>query len=80
MDQAVVGVSRDIVQGKVYAVRLPYEGIAVKRLFLYQGSREFVLKSDNEKYPEERIAFDSGDSFIYGQVLWVLQSYEKLII
>lgn len=82
LDKAVVGVNRekaDIIQGNIYAVRLPYEGVVVKRLFLNHTKRVFVLRSDNKNgdYPDIELAFDDGNSFIYGKIVWVLQSYEK---
>lgn len=83
LDKAVVGVNRestDIVQGRIYAVRLPYEGVVVKRLFLDHENRQFILQSDNKDYRDIKISFDEGASFICGQVVWVLQSYEKIVI
>ncbi len=84
LDNAVVGINREqreVIQGKVYAVRLPYEGIVVKRLYLDHENARFVLKSDNKKdineYSDIHLAFEAGDSFIYGQVAWVLQSYDR---
>jgi len=84
LNQAVVGVNREqreIVQGKMYAVRLPYEGIVVKRLYIDHEHKRFVLKSDNKKdideFPDVFLSFEESDSFIYGQVSWVLQSYDR---
>lgn len=83
LDNAVVGVNRDsaeVIQGKIYAVRLPYEGIVVKRLYLDHGKKCFILRSDNKngEFPDIEISFDEGDSFIYGRVEWILQSYKPL--
>lgn len=83
LDNAVVGVNRDsaeIIQGKIYAVRLPYEGIVVKRIYLDHAKKCFILRSDNKngEFPDIEISFDEGDTFIYGQVEWVLQSYKAL--
>ncbi len=83
LDNAVVGVNRDssdVVQGKIYAVRLPYEGIVVKRLYLNHAQKCFVLRSDNKNgdFPDIEIPFEEGDSFIYGRVEWILQSYNTL--
>jgi phage repressor protein C with HTH and peptisase S24 domain len=84
LDKAVVGVNREhreVVQGKIYAVRLPHEGIVIKRLYLDHNKKCFVLKSDNQKdaaeFPDVLLPFDDGDSFIYGRVSWVLQSYDR---
>lgn len=85
LDRAVVGVNREsgeITQGKIYAVRLPYEGVVVKRLFLDHREKCFVLRSDNKggDYPDIRLPFEEGDAFVYGRVVWVLQSYEKIAV
>jgi phage repressor protein C with HTH and peptisase S24 domain len=84
LDNAVVGVNRehkDVVQGKIYAVRLPHEGIVIKRLYIDHKQKCFVLKSDNQKdaaeFPDVFLSFEDGDSFIYGRVSWVLQSYDR---
>ncbi|MDR3361858.1 MAG: hypothetical protein LBO64_03320 [Desulfovibrio sp.] len=84
LDKAVVGVNREseeIVQGRIYAVRLPYEGIVVKRLFLNHAAKCFILRSDNKNgdFPDINLPFEEGNAFIYGQVIWVLQSYEKIV-
>ncbi|MDR0827357.1 MAG: hypothetical protein LBN33_05705 [Desulfovibrio sp.] len=83
LDTAVVGVNREsrkFVQGKIYVVRLPYEGLVVKRLYLDQENKFFILRSDNKNgdFPDTRLPFDAGDAFIFGEVVWVLQSYEKI--
>ena len=64
-DQAVVGISPDapeIIQGKIYAIRLPYEGLVVKR-----------VKSDNKEHPDIHVPFADADGIIQGRVMWVLQ-------
>ena len=86
LNNAVIGINREqtqIVQGDIYAVRLPYEGIVVKRIYLDHARKCFVLRSDNKKdeneFPDILIPFEEGegDAFIYGKVSWVLQSYDK---
>jgi SOS-response transcriptional repressor LexA len=84
LDNAVVGVNIDggeIIQGKIYAVRLPYEGIVVKRVYLDHENKLFLLRSDNLSggFPDIKLPFDEGNAFVYGQVIWVLQSYEKIV-
>lgn len=83
LDNAVVGVNREsaeVVQGKIYAVRLPYEGIVVKRLYLDHAKKCFILRSDNKNgdFPDIEISFEEGDTFIYGRVEWVLQTYKPI--
>jgi hypothetical protein len=85
LDKAVVGVNREsceVVQCEIYAVRLPYEGVVVKRLFLDHANRAFVLRSDNKvgDFHDIKLSFDDGSAFICGKVVWVLQSYEKIMI
>jgi len=83
LDNAVVGVNREnteIIQGKIYAVHLPFEGIVVKRLYIDHSDKCFILRSDNKngEFPDIKLPFDEGDAFIYGSVEWVLQSYRKI--
>jgi phage repressor protein C with HTH and peptisase S24 domain len=84
LDKAVVGVQRDntgIIQGKIYAVYLEYEGLVVKRLYLDHDNKKFILRSDNKSgdYPDIKVPFDISSNFIFGQVIWVLQTFEKKI-
>ena len=75
-DQAVVGISPDapeIIQGKIYAIHLPYEGLVVKRVYLDHANKEFVFKSDNKEHPDIHVPFADADGIIQGRVMWVLQ-------
>jgi phage repressor protein C with HTH and peptisase S24 domain len=85
LDKAVVGVSRGsitIIQGKIYAVYLEYEGLVVKRVYIDHANKHFILRSDNKygDYPDITVPFEGGCNFIFGQVIWVLQLYEKAIL
>lgn len=86
LNSAVVGVNMAktaITQGDIYAVRLPYEGIVVKRIYIDHGRKCFVLRSDNKKdeseFPDIFLPFeeDGENGFVYGKVSWVLQTYER---
>ena len=75
----VVGVIRrnfDFVSGEVYAVRLPYEGLSIKRVIVDAASGEYVIRSDNpdkEKYPDRRLSITEYTDIILGRVVWVWQ-------
>lgn len=76
----VVGVIRrnfDFVSGEVYAVRLPYEGLSVKRVIVDAASGEYIIRSDNpdkEKYPDRRLSITEYADIILGRVVWVWQA------
>ena len=76
----VVGVIRrnfDFVSGEVYAVRLPYEGLSIKRVIVDAASGEYIIRSDNpdkEKYPDRRLSITEYADIILGRVVWVWQA------
>lgn len=76
-DGAVVGVDRadkDVVNGELYAVWLPYQGTVIKRLYL--DNKRILLQSDNEEFRHRDVEVniaDVDDSFIQGRVKWVVQ-------
>lgn len=76
-DGAVVGIDREerqIINGKVYAVWIPYEGSVIKRVFV--DHEKVILRSDNPLFPEFSIPFsditDRAD-IIIGKATWVVQ-------
>lgn len=77
VDGAIVGIAdkdKRLVSGCLYAVWLSYEGVTVKRVFVFPG--KVVLKPDNPAFPETSImASNPGEDFIVGRVVWVYQSY-----
>ena len=77
MDRAVIGVDttdKMVISGEIYAVMLPYEGAAVKRLYILPHT--VVIRSDNKDFPEASLRREEiGDNFILGRVKWVLQEY-----
>ncbi len=82
VDGAIVGVDktdRHVVNGRLYAVWLDYEGMSIKRVFVYPD--RIVLKSDNPGFPETNIPNvvnapgGLGADFIVGRVKWVFQRY-----
>lgn len=76
----VVGVIRrnfDFVSGEVYAVRLPYEGLSIKRVIVDVANGEYIIRSDNpdkEKYPDRRLSITEYADIILGRVVWVWQA------
>ncbi len=77
LDKATVGVDRSdkrLVSGRLYAVWLDYEGVTIKRVFVYPD--RVVLKPDNPTFPETAIPTgEKTENFIIGRVKWVFQRY-----
>lgn len=74
-NKAVIGVNehdKQVIEGEVYAVLLPYSGAVVKRL--YPVPDGVIIKSDNKEFPEVKLnKADVPDNFILGRVCWVVQ-------
>lgn len=76
----VVGVIRqnfDFASGEIYAVRLPYEGISIKRVIVDDATGEYIIRSDNpdrDKYPDRRLPIAEYADIILGRVVWVWQA------
>ena len=77
-DGAVVGVDRadrQVVNGELFAVWLPYQGTVIKRLYL--DKKTILLQSDNEEFRSRdiEVALDEVDDqhFIQGRVKWAIQ-------
>lgn len=77
LDGATVGVDKNdrrLVSGGLYAVWLDYEGVTIKRVFIYPD--RVVLKPDNPAFPETAIpSMNMKDDFIVGRVVWLYQRY-----
>lgn len=77
LDGATVGVNRKdrrLVSGGLYAVWLNYEGVTIKRVFIYPD--RIVLKPDNPAFPETAIPSKNiGEDFIIGRVAWLYQRF-----
>lgn len=75
----VVGIQSenfDFTSGEIYAVRLPYEGLAVKRIIVDATTGEYVIRSDNpnkESYPDLRLGIEESPHLILGRVVWIWQ-------
>jgi phage repressor protein C with HTH and peptisase S24 domain len=75
-DGAFVGLNteeRGIVAGERYGVRIPYEGLTVKRIFVDPQAGELILKSINPEHPPMRVVLDGRDDLIVGRAVWVMQ-------
>lgn len=77
LDGATVGVDirdRRLVSGGLYAIWLNFEGVTIKRVFVYPD--RVVLKSDNPTFPETAVYnVNRSEEFIIGRVVWVYQRY-----
>ena len=75
LDGATVGIDvkdRRIVSGELYAVWLNFEGVTIKRVFVYPD--RVVLKPDNPTFPETAVYNVSPiEEFIIGKVVWLYQ-------
>ncbi|GAB6125044.1 hypothetical protein JCM14124_07500 [Humidesulfovibrio idahonensis] len=64
---------REIVAGEKYGVRVPYEGLTVKRVFIDPQAGELLLRSINPDHPQMRVAIDGCERLIVGRAVWVMQ-------
>ena len=66
---------KEYLEGKIYAVRIPDEGIAIKRIFYYKDQGKIVLRSDNKNFADRELNTDkiNEENFIIGRVKWILQ-------
>jgi len=78
-DGAILGVdykTKDIIEGKTYAVKLPDGDAVVRRLF--RGAGKIILKPDNPIFPE--MAMDAllfrEKGLVAGRVAWVVQELD----
>ncbi|MHB1702864.1 MAG: XRE family transcriptional regulator [bacterium] len=63
---------KEYIAGKIYAVFLKDEGVAIKRVFVNDGKA--ILKSDNPIFPERVVNKENTDDyFLIGRVKWVMQ-------
>lgn len=77
VDGATIGINTKecgLISGKLFAVWLNYEGVTIKRVFVYPD--RIVLKPDNPTFPETTIPGQNiGENLIVGRVVWVYQRY-----
>ncbi|GFM34058.1 S24 family peptidase [Desulfovibrio subterraneus] len=73
---AYVGIDHSaekLIQGEVYGVNLPYEGVVLKRVYFDHSSDSLVLKSDNQKHSDIRLPIENREGLIIGKAIWVMQ-------
>ncbi len=73
---AYVGIDiskRDIISGKTYAIRLPYEGLTLKKVFVDLENEYLRLKPQNPEHPEQKLPIDQREDLVVGQAVWVMQ-------
>ena len=63
---------KEYIAGKIYAVYLPNEGVAVKRVFI--NGDDMILKSDNSMFPDMVVNKKNTDDYsLIGRVICVIQ-------
>lgn len=75
---AYIGVDttqKQVVSGELYAVTLPHEGIAVKRIFPSSTGDEFFLRVENPQHPEMTIPAAKLAESVLGRVVWTINKY-----
>lgn len=73
---AFVGIDRaqrQVTSGEIYAIRLPYEGLVLKRAYLDSQNSRLILRSEDATHPELSLPLDGHDEYIVGRIIWVLQ-------
>ena len=61
-----------LISGEIYAVYMPHEGVALKRLFL--DGELFILKTEQPGHPGIELQPKDCPERIIGRVAWVLQN------
>jgi len=64
---------KHVASGEIYGIRLPYEGIVLKRVFMDVQQGRLILRSDNAAHPEVTLPAQGYEGHIVGRVAWVLQ-------
>ncbi len=73
---AFVGIDtaqRHVASGELYGVRLPYEGLVLKRAYIDTQNNQLVLRNENPAHPEVSLPLEGHETHIVGRVAWVLQ-------
>ena len=73
---AYVGIDtaqRHVASGELYGVRLPYEGLVIKRAYIDTQHAKLILRSENTAHPEVQIPLAESEGCLVGRVSWVLQ-------
>lgn len=73
---AYVGVNTEekrITSGELYALRVPCEGLTIKRAFIDAGNKKLLLRCEDPAHPELTLPFKDHEKIVVGRVHWVLQ-------
>lgn len=62
------------VSGEIFAILMPYEGIALKQLFFDGVQSRFLLRVENPAYPEQIFTPSECKKRLFGRLRWVLQT------
>ncbi len=62
-----------VASGELYGVRLPYEGLVIKRAFVDTQNNKLILRSENPSHPEVLLNLEGHEQQILGRVAWVMQ-------
>lgn len=61
------------VSGDIYAVYMPHEGVALRRLFLDGDKNRFLLRAEQPGFPASQLDADDCPNRILGRLGWILQ-------
>lgn len=53
----------DIVAGEIYAVRVPYEGLVLKKVFVEPAKKCLRLVSENPEHPDQELPIEDRENF-----------------
>ena len=62
------------ISGEIYAVFMPHEGVALKRLFLDGDQDRFILRTEQPAHPGVALLPPDCPERMLGRVSWVLQN------
>lgn len=66
-------IQRRVASGELYGVRLPYEGLVIKRAYIDTQNAKLLLRSENPAHPEVQLPLSESEGCVVGRVSWVLQ-------
>lgn len=77
---SIVGIKlgSEFLANELYAARIPYEGLVIKRVGVDRVNNQFVFKSQNpdkESYPDFSLDIAEAEGIIVGRVVWVMVGY-----
>lgn len=73
---ALVGLDRGdtrLISGEIYGLRLPYEGLVIRRLYLEPEEGQLVLSSQSEVHADKRVPLDEYAPKVVGRAAWAMQ-------